>query len=66
MCVCKLHHWKLVAGVMHFINIIEVKSLLLSSPGEMIGEQYNFKRTAQPETIRHKRDLRMFIEPACE
>ncbi len=44
---------------MHFL--IEAKSLL-SSPGKMIGEQYQIIGIAQAETIRHKRDLWTFIE----
>ncbi len=44
---------------MHFS--IKTKSLL-SSPGEMIGEQYKIIGIAQAETIRHKRDLWTFIE----
>ncbi len=39
---------------MHFL--IEAKSLL-SSPGKMIGELYKIIGIAQPETIRHKREL---------
>ncbi len=44
---------------MHFL--IEAKSLL-SSLGKIIGEQYKIMGIAQAETIRHKRDLWMFIE----
>ncbi len=44
---------------MHFL--IEVKSLL-SRPGKIIDEQYKIIGIAQAETIRHKTDLRTFIE----
>ncbi len=40
--------------------LIEVKSFL-SSPGKMIGEQYEIVGIAQAETIRHKRELLTFI-----
>ncbi len=35
---------------------------MLSSPGKMIEEPYEITGIAQPETIRHKRDLWTFIE----
>ncbi len=44
---------------MHFL--IETKSLL-SSPGEIICEQYKIIGITKAETIRHKRDLWTFIE----